>query len=327
MRHQARQGATSYAVGAVGLHARRHRGDRERDRDDQAEDEQTEGVGQDRRQRDPAGEVHPRELVLVGVERRRPEEHRHHGQQPRSRTDRRDVRERAPHHQPVAVAAPEGELGDQARVHLERVGASEPHVAEDGGTDQHHREVRRQPQPHRAQVGALRVDQLLPDEGEQADRGGPVPQPRGVRREPARGVTSGRLRQQQVERAHRADRAYDGPEEQRERHDPDPHQHVEGAEHGVGDQVGAGDQRPEHVAEEQQPQDADRPREDGPSRPSPRSSAARGGLRRAPGGAAYARPARARRTTRSARPRQRRRRGRAGSGGPWRRRSRAGAAP
>ena len=56
----------------------------------------------------------PGDRVLVAVEGRGAQQHGDHGDEAGARNHRRQVGQRAAHHQPVAVAAPDGELGEQA---------------------------------------------------------------------------------------------------------------------------------------------------------------------------------------------------------------------
>ncbi len=147
------------------------------------------------------------------------------------------VGERAADHQPVTAPPPDGELGDQAGVDLERVGAGVERVAEQGAADQHDREVGRGPQPHRAELGRVGVDQLEPDERVEAHGGRPVPEPFRVLEDATLGVAPREPGEREVDRADRADRLPDRPEQQGERDQPDPPPDVEHAEEGVRRQV------------------------------------------------------------------------------------------
>ena len=212
------------------------------------------------RQRLAADEVDPADLVLVAVERGAAEQHGHHRHQARSDLHAVEVRERAADHQPaVAPPADRAQPTDQRGVHLERVGPLEPRVPEDRRADQHRPDVEGQPEAHRPEERRGLVDELLPDEGEEPQRCRPVAEPRWVRRDAGPRVAPGAPGQQQVDRPHRADRPEDRAEQQGQRHDADPEQHVERAEDRVRHHVGTGDQRPREVAERCQSEQPKRP--------------------------------------------------------------------
>ena len=215
--------------------------------------------------------VHPRRRVAERVERRAAEQHRHHAHEPGADHDRRQVGQRAEDPQPTVVLLPDRQLRQQGRVHLERVGLVVERVAEQCAADQHHRDVQRAPQPYRAQLGAVGVDQLDPHERVQPERGRPVAQPGGVGVE-ALAAATGQPTHEGVDRADRAHRAPHRTEEQRRDGQSDPPPHVEHPEDGVGEQVLAEDRREGEEAEEEQ---ADRAQGDVPP--------GRGGQRREPG--------------------------------------------
>ena len=147
-------------------------------------------------------------------------------------------------------------------VDLEGVGRGDPAVAEDRRTEQQHRGVDREPEPHRGQVVRLRVDQLEVDEREEPQRRRPQTHPGGEVGDPGVRVAAGGAREQPVDGADRVHRGVDRAEEQRGGHQPHPQDHEDEDEGRVDRGVGSGHGRPAHVAGDRQPQDPQRPRRD-----------------------------------------------------------------
>ena len=279
---------------------RQHRADREDQPDADAEREQRQVVGEvdevaaARDRLVVLDEPDPDRGVLERVERRAAEQHRRHADQPGTDLDGVQVGQRAA--APPAGCAPSGsppapdrQLADQRRVDLERVPALVEPAAEQRAADQHHRDVRRAPQPHRAELGGVGVDELEPDEREQAERGRPVPEPLGVGEDALVGVGAGDLGERRVDRADRADRLVDRPEQQRQRDEADPPPDVEDAEDRVGEAVLAEDRRHRGEREDREAEgprrDTERRGVDDPGQPGGRRATAGGGVvpRRPPG--------------------------------------------
>ena len=180
------------------------------------------------------------------------------------------------------------------------------------------------------ELGAVRVDQLDPDERQQAEGGRPVAQPlRGSRRARGRGLhLAGEPADRGVDRADRADRPPDRAEEEGGDRQADPPPDVEHPEDRVGEQVLAEDRGEGAEAEERRGRSCAWRRASRSRRSGPRAGPGRGAPAPDRSAAvvprACARPARARRTRRPAPPRLRRSPARAAGAGPSLRRCRAG---
>ncbi len=241
-----------------------HRRGGEADRHHHAEHQQHHGVEHGGVHRRGLGVLQPVARVLEAVERRAAEQHRDHPHQAGPGRRPVEVVQRAAQHQRAVRAPPEErQPADQRGVRLERVGPVDPAAAEDAGAEHDDGDVQRDPEPHRSQVRRLRVDELQPHEGEQAERRRPVADPCRQRDDPLLGVASGQPGEHEVDRPDRVDGLVERPERQRGRHDPHPQEHVEDAERGVHQQVGAEHRGPARVQEQRHPEHAQDHREDG----------------------------------------------------------------
>ena len=254
-----------------------HAPEGEHEPDADAEAQQRQVVEQQGGHRRVLHERHPARGVAERVERGAAEQDRDHRDQPRPHRHGVQVGQRAADHQGAVAPAPHRDPGDQARVDLEGVGSGVEGVAEERAAEQHHREVRRAPQPHRAQLVAVGVDQLDPDEREQARRGRPVTQALGIGEHALLGVAAGDPGEEPVDAPDRADRLPDRTEQQRGRDQPHPPPDVEHPEQRVGEQVLAQDGRDGGVPQQHQA----RPRAAPAGTPGRRP---RGPARRGPGG-------------------------------------------
>ena len=208
--------------------------------------QQAQRVGERARQRPRLRHGEPAGVLREGVERRPAEHDDGGGDQARRRPQRVQPGERRAHDQPPVVRPPAQHRQPpvEGRPHLEGVTPVEPARPEgerraelDADVQQHrdaeHRAGRR-PRDH----------QLELDEREQPGGARPPAQPRRQRPQPVARVEPGGAGEERVQRPHRV-QAPPGrrPEQQRQRDESDPQQHVDHPRRGVARVVRAGGQR------------------------------------------------------------------------------------
>ena len=126
----------------------------------------------------------------------------------------------------------------------------------------HDHQPGQRPDPQHGQGGPVRLDQLQPGEAEQGQRRRPDPDPAGQPEQALLRVHAGQPAQPVVDGPQRVGRPPEPAEQQRDRHQPDPHPDEDEAEDGVGQQVLAGHQgqagpgvRGQHQQSRDQPDD------------------------------------------------------------------------